>query len=70
MNLLRREPYRPPSPAPIADAPFDISSDVLAEADDATSALVRFDSEMAHFPAPFSAVLLRTESASSSQIEN
>jgi len=70
MNLLRREPYQAAIPAPIGDGLFDISSDVLAEADDATSALVRFDSDMAHFPAPFSGVLLRTESASSSQIEN
>jgi Fic family protein len=68
-NLLRREPYDAAIPAPIAEAPFDLSPEVLAEADDASAALVRFDAEITHFPAPFSAVLLRTESASSSQIE-
>ncbi|MFF1635489.1 Fic family protein [Leifsonia sp. NPDC058248] len=69
MNLLRREPYRASIPAAIADATIPLAQNVLAEADDATAALVRFDSDMAQFPAPFSAVLLRTESASSSQIE-
>lgn len=68
-NLRRREPYAAAIPAPIADAAFDLSPETLAEADDASAALVRFDSETTHFPAPFSAVLLRTESASSSQIE-
>ncbi|MDN4613775.1 Fic family protein [Leifsonia sp. F6_8S_P_1B] len=68
-NLLRREPYTAAIPARIADIALDLSPDTLAEADDASAALVRFDSETTHFPAPFSAVLLRSESASSSQIE-
>lgn len=70
MQLLRREPYDAAVPASIAAASFALSGDILSEADDATRELVRFDSERAAFIVPFSAVLLRTESASSSQIEN
>jgi len=69
MQLLRREPYRAAIPAPLASASFSFSSELLAVCDDATRELVRFDGERAEFVAPFSAVLLRTESASSSQIE-
>ncbi|WP_218121637.1 Fic family protein [Tessaracoccus flavus] len=53
---------------------FNIMPDVAALADDARAAITRFDAELsAMFDgefAPLSAVLLRTESASSSQIEN
>ncbi|WP_203338482.1 Fic family protein [Nocardioides limicola] len=53
---------------------FAIESDVAARAEDARAAITRFDAELsAMFDgefAPLSAVLLRTESASSSQIEN
>lgn len=53
---------------------FEIEPDVVAEAEDARAAITRFDAELsALFDgefAPLSAVLLRTESASSSQIEN
>lgn len=70
LNLRRREPYDASIPAAIANAIFDLPADVLTAADEATQALVRFDSEMTRFPVPFSGVLLRTESASSSQIEN
>ncbi|WPO86778.1 Fic family protein [Herbiconiux sp. KACC 21604] len=38
--------------------------------DDATSELTRFDAEVGLVAAPFSAILLRTESASSSEVEN
>jgi len=53
---------------------FQIDPDVAARAEDARAAITRFDAELsAMFDgelAPLSAVLLRTESASSSQIEN
>lgn len=65
----RKTPYRAAVVPPIADARFSLTQEVLAAADDATSAIVRFDSEYTQFPAPFAAVLLRSESASSSQIE-
>ncbi|WP_426626215.1 Fic family protein [Leifsonia sp. McL0607] len=70
LSLRRREAYDASIPASIAEAVFDLPADVLTSADEATQALVRFDSEMTRFPAPFSGILLRTESASSSQIEN
>jgi Fic family protein len=69
MQLLRREPYQAAVPAAIATAEFRFSGELLAECDDATRELVRFDGERAEFVAPFSALLLRSESASSSQIE-
>lgn len=59
----------------IAELNVDIEPAVLGEVDDARSEIARFDAELsAMLPgseiAPLSAVLLRTESASSSQIEN
>lgn len=69
MQLRRREPYRAAIPAPIATADFAFSGELVADCDDATRELVRFDGERSEFIAPFSAILLRTESASSSQIE-
>jgi Fic family protein len=65
----RRQPSFAAIPAPIADQAFPLDIALLADADDAARAITRFDAEFAEFPAPFSAVLLRTESASSSQIE-
>lgn len=66
--------YRAAIPAEIATATFAIDPQVAAAADDARDAIARFDIELASmFPgefAPLSSVLLRTESASSSQIEN
>lgn len=66
----RKAPYLAAVVPPIAGAEFDLRPETLAAADDATAAIVRFDAEYADFPAPFAAVLLRSESASSSQIEN
>lgn len=68
------KPYRAAVPATITPMNFDIAPDVAARAEDARAAITRFDAELsAMFDgefAPLSAVLLRTESASSSQIEN
>lgn len=67
-------PYRAAVPAAIELIRFDIDPGVAARAEDARAAITRFDAELtAMFDgefAPLSAVLLRTESASSSQIEN
>jgi Fic family protein len=67
-------PYRAAVPTAIESMQFDIDMDVAARAEDARAAITRFDAELgAMFDgefAPLSAVLLRTESASSSQIEN
>lgn len=67
-------PYRAAVPACIQPMRFEIDPDVAARAEDARAAITRFDAELSvlfdgEF-APLSAVLLRTESASSSQIEN
>jgi Fic family protein len=63
-------------PPQIAGLTFDIPSEVAAEAEDALVEITRFDAELATaLPeadgelAPLAGVLLRTESASSSQIE-
>lgn len=67
-------PYRAAVPAAIEPMQFAIDPRVAAGAEDARAAITRFDAELsALFDgefAPLSAVLLRTESASSSQIEN
>lgn len=68
------KPYRAAVPATIKRMKFEIDPDVAATAEDARAAITRFDADLsAMFDgefAPLSAVLLRTESASSSQIEN
>lgn len=67
--------YKAAIPADIATMPFAVDPQVAAEADDARDAIARFDAELSTMFAdgefaPLSSVLLRTESASSSQIEN
>jgi Fic family protein len=73
-SLVVGRPYRAAVPAAIEPMQFDIEPDVAARAEDARAAITRFDAELsAMFSgefAPLSAVLLRTESASSSEIEN
>lgn len=54
----------------IADAVLNLPSDVLAASTEAAHEVARFDTELGSEIAPFSAVLLRSESAASSQIEN
>ena len=71
----QRPTYRAAVPPFIAGHNFRILPAVAAEADDARAEITRFDAELdAMFPdtefAPLPSVLLRTESASSSQIEN
>lgn len=54
----------------ITGAELTLTGDLAAELDDATRLLTAFDSGGAGEVAPFAAVLLRSESAASSQIEN
>ncbi len=61
--------YRAAIPADIADLEVRLPGAAHAELTDAAEAVARFDTEMGGEIAPFAAVLLRTESASSSQIE-
>ena len=53
----------------IASLPVVIGAETLAEATEATAAIARFDASLGGEIAPFAAVLLRSESAASSQIE-
>lgn len=62
-------PYEAAVPPRIAGQTITLPSDLAAEASEATAALAAFDSEMGHDVAPFAVILLRSESASSSRIE-
>lgn len=57
-------------PPRIGRAVVTLEASVLAAADEAGQALARFDAEAGSFIAPFPAILLRSESASSSEVEN
>lgn len=65
-----RGPYEAAVTADTARLELALPGAVAAEAADAASELSRFDAEMGGEIAPFGAVLLRSESAASSQIEN
>lgn len=62
--------YHPTVPANIADLVLDLPSSVFAAAESASREITRFDAELGGEIAPFAAVLLRSEAAASSQIEN
>jgi len=62
--------YQAAISANIADLTVNLPSDVLADAEDASREVTRFDAELGGEIAPFASVLLRTESAASSNIEN
>jgi len=62
--------YHPAVPADIAGLALDLSPSVLADAESAGREIARFDAELGGEIAPFASVLLRSESAASSQIEN
>lgn len=68
-RLASRGPYRAAVPPPISIRLPQIAPDALAAADDAGRELTRFDAEIGSVAAPFAGILLRTESASSSEIE-
>lgn len=70
-----RSTYEAAIPSAIASHEVTVDPDVLAQADDARAEISRFDADLSRMLpgaelAPLSAVLLRTESASSSQIEH
>src|ERR1700712_1127826 len=68
--LRARGPYQaavPPNIAHLTVPPVDLETAILAE--DAIAELSRFDGEVGSIAAPFSAILLRSESAASSEIE-
>ncbi|TDC15178.1 Fic family protein [Kribbella albertanoniae] len=63
-------PYRSAVTPAIAHIEIELPSRTLALADEASTEIVRFDAELGTDVAPFAAILLRSESASSSRIEN
>ena len=65
-----RQPYSSAIVPTIAELTIDIPGDLAAEVDEATQLLTRFDAEVGPGGLPFASILLRTESASSSEIEN
>ncbi|MGO3148272.1 MAG: Fic family protein [Leucobacter sp.] len=65
-----RGDYQAAIPASIATAQVSLPAETIALADDASQELARFDAEVGMFTAPFTSILLRSESASSSEVEN
>lgn len=63
-------PYLAAVPPCISGLEIHIDGELQALTEEAASELARFDAEVGHIAAPFAAILLRTESASSSEIEN
>nr|WP_234794102.1 Fic family protein [Mycolicibacterium flavescens] len=57
-------------PVKIEHLALDLSASAFAQAEYASQEIARFDAELGGEIAPFSAVLLRSEAAASSQIEN
>ena len=71
-NQLRtaRGPYESSVPPAISALNFNLPPELQALTEEATSELARFDAEVGPIAAPFGSILLRSESASSSEIEN
>lgn len=63
-------PYLAAVPPFISGLATHIDGELHALTEEAASELARFDAEVGHIAAPFASILLRTESASSSEIEN
>ncbi|MBK4348193.1 Fic family protein [Lacisediminihabitans changchengi] len=69
-SLRARGPYEAAIPPFIAKLTLPhLDADTMVEAEDALVGLGRFDGEVGSIAAPFSAILLRSESAASSEIE-
>lgn len=62
--------YAAAIPAAIAELTVALPAAVLADAEEASNEITRFDAELGDQIAPFAAVLLRSESAASCNIEN
>lgn len=69
-RLLARGPYQAAVVPAIADCDPVVDSRTQAITESATVDMVRFDRDLGDDAAPFAALLLRSESASSSEIEN
>lgn len=69
-RLASRSPCRAAIVPAIAKERVILPPDVATAAEDASNEIVRFDAEAGQEIAPFSAILVRSESAASSRIEN
>ena len=69
-RLRHRGPYEAAVVPPIAGVGADLPSETAAVVAEAAAEIARFDAELGREIAPFAAVLLRSESAASSKIEN
>lgn len=69
-NLATNRTYEAALPALIGGLDPNVTAETLAEAEAAAVSLTRFDAELGSGVAAFAPVLLRSEAASSSQIEN
>jgi Fic family protein len=67
---LASGPYQAALPPLIAQLPIALDDELAALTEEAAVELARFDGEVGQIAAPFASILLRTESASSSEIEN
>jgi Fic family protein len=65
-----RGPYEGAVTPEIAALELPLPPEITALVEDAAAEVARFDAELGHEIAPFAAVLLRSESAASSKIEN
>jgi len=65
-----RGPYQAAVPTKISKRSVWLPSDLAALVEEAATTVTRFDAELGYELAPFSAVLLRSESTASSKIEN
>ncbi|MGF3054512.1 Fic family protein [Microbacterium sp. YY-03] len=68
--LTARGDYQAAVPPLIAEVDVRLGAEALAAADDASAELARFDTGLGAVTAPFASLLLRSESASSSEVEN
>lgn len=68
--LTSRGDYQAAVPPLIADVDVRLGAEALAAADDASAELARFDTGLGAVTVPFASLLLRSESASSSEVEN
>lgn len=69
-TLKHRGPYQAAVVPKIATQKLQLDVTAIAIADEAAVELSRFDAEVGQMIAPFASILLRSEAASSSQIEN
>ncbi len=68
--MLHRGPYASAVPPHIAGQELNLSASTVLELEEASQVLVRFDARHTGAVGPLAALLLRSESAASSQIEN